>query len=248
MGDKSNYSKYQKNFIELIKNRLAKAVNDYALIQDGDNILVAVSGGKDSLCLLENLVEFKKFKTIEFNLEAIHINLTDMDYEIDRKVISDFCNKLNVEINFVDTFAQIEDRGKKSACFVCSRNRRKTMFEFAKHNGYNKLAFGHHMDDAVETLIINMVYHANIASIPPKLRMFSGEIEVIRPLILLTNKETSEYSNIKNYPSLKKICKYDDKTMRTKARELIKDMETINPNVRHNLLKSFKNIDSHLMP
>jgi len=248
MGQNKSYSKYQTNFIELVKNKLAKAISDYKLIADGDRVLVALSGGKDSLCLLENLVDYKKFKRIDFEIEVIHINIADMIYEIDRELMLDFCSKLGVKINFVDTFADIEDRGKKSACFICSRNRRKTMFQYAKDNNFKKIAFGHHMDDALETLIINMIYHANVASLPASLSMFSGEIEIIRPLILLTNKETAEYAKIKKYPPLKKLCPYNDKTMRTNARNIIKSMEVINPNVRHNILMSLKNIDYELLP
>ncbi|PLX03225.1 MAG: tRNA 2-thiocytidine(32) synthetase TtcA [Marinilabiliales bacterium] len=248
MGRKKSYSKYQSNFIELVKNKVAKAINDYKLIDDGDRVLVAISGGKDSLCLLENLVAYQKFKKVNFQIGIIHINLTDMDYEIDKKLITEFCSKLDLNINFVNTFANIESRGKKSACFICSRNRRKTMFQYAKDNNFNKIAFGHHMDDAVETLIINMIYHANAASIPASLKMFSGEIEIIRPLILLTNKDTTEFAKIKNYPPLKKTCPYDDKTMRTTARNIIKSMEVINPNVRPNLLRALKNIDHELIP
>ncbi len=248
MGRNQSYSKYQSNFIELVKNKLAKAINDYKLITEGDRVLVALSGGKDSLCLLENLVDFQKFKRFDFEIEVIHINITDMDYEIDNELMLEFCSRLGVKINFVNTFADIESRGKKSACFICSRNRRKTMFQYAKENNFNKIAFGHHMDDAVETLLINMIYHANAASIPASLSMFSGEIEIIRPLILLSNKQTTEYSKIKNYPPLKKVCPYDDKTMRTNARNLVKSMELINPNVRPNILKSLKNIDYELLP
>jgi len=248
MGQKKSYSKYQSNFIELVKNKLAKAIDDYKLIEDGDRVLIALSGGKDSLCLLENLVAYQKFKKVNFKIGIIHINLTDMDYEIDKKIISEFCNNLDLKINFVNTYANIESRGNKSACFICSRNRRKTMFQYAKDNNYNKIAFGHHMDDAVETLLINMIYHANAASIPASLKMFSGELEIIRPLILLTNKETSEFAKIRDYPSLKKTCQYDDKTMRTTARNIIKSMETINPNVRPNLLRALKNIDHDLIP
>lgn len=248
MGVNQSYSKYQSNFIELVKNKLAKAISDYKLITDGDRILVALSGGKDSLCLLENLVDFQKFKRFKFEIEVIHINITDMDYEIDKELMLEFCSRLGVKINFVNTFADIEGRGKKSACFICSRNRRKTMFQYANDNNFNKIAFGHHMDDAVETLIINMVYHANAASLPASLSMFSGEIKIIRPLILLSNKQTTEYSKIKNFPPLKKVCPYDDKTMRTNARNIIKSMELINPNVRPNILKSLKNIDYELLP
>jgi len=188
---------YQKRHVEFVNNKVAKAVMDYGLIDSGDSVLVAVSGGKDSLVLLEALASFKRYGFVDFNIEAIHINIEDIPYSVDKEFVIELCQNIDVKINFLSIKSNIEDRGKKAPCFVCSWHRRKALFRYAKEHGFQKLALGHHMDDAVETLLINMAYHGNISSLPAKLSMFDGVINLIRPLILLTDKDSREFANIK---------------------------------------------------
>jgi tRNA(Ile)-lysidine synthase TilS/MesJ len=245
---KTTLSKYQNRHIEYVKNKVAKALMDYQLVSKGDRILAAVSGGKDSLVMLETLAAVQKFDFVDFELQALHIDVKDVPYAVDKDFLKDFCRNLGIKINFVSLEADIEDRGKKSPCFVCSWNRRKALFNFTKDNGFQKLALGHHLDDAVETLLINMAYHGNIASMPAKLSMFEETFQLIRPLILLTNKDTSEFANIRKYPPLKQSCPFEDTTKRTTARELIQQLENIHPKARLNLFRSMGNIDEAYLP
>ena len=245
---KPTLSKYQNRHIEYVKNKVAKALMDYHLVSKGDKILAAVSGGKDSLVMLEALAAVLKFDFMDFKMEALHIDVKDVPYAVNKNFLKDFCKKLDVKINFVSLEAGIEERGKKSPCFVCSWSRRKALFNFTKDNGFQKLALGHHLDDAVETLLINMAYHGNIASMPAKLSMFDDSFQLIRPLILLTNKDTSEFANIRKYPPLIQACPFEDTTKRTTARELIQQLENIHPKARLNLFKSMGNIDEEYLP
>ena len=242
------FSIYQKRHIEFVNNKVAKAVMDHKLIDNGDKVLVAVSGGKDSLVLLDALSAFKKYSLVNFDIEAIHIDVEDVPYSIDRDFLNNMCKKIEVKLTFLDITSGIEDRGKKAPCFVCSWHRRKALFSYAKENGFQKLALGHHMDDAVETLLINMAYHGNISSLPAKLSMFDGVINLIRPLILLTDKDTREFANIRKYQKLKEPCPFEDLTKRTTARELIKQLEAIHPKAAHNLFRSMGNIDEEYLP
>ncbi len=226
----------------------AKAINRHKMIEDGDKVLAAVSGGKDSLVMLEALAAFKKFKTINFDVEAIHIDVEDVGYLVDIQFLKEHAEKLGVSMHFKTIKAGLENRGKKAPCFVCSWHRRKTLFEFAKNNGFKKLALGHHLDDAVETLMINMAYHGHISSLPGKLKMFDGAMYLIRPLILLTDKDTSEFANIRNFTKLKQTCPYEDITKRTTARQLVKQLEAIHPKAKFNLFKSMGNIDEEYLP
>ena len=236
-------TKYQIRHIEHVKNMTAKAVHEYNMIDDGDKVLVGVSGGKDSLVLLEALAGFMKYKRINFSIEAIHIDVEDVGYLVDRDFLKNHAASLGVKMNFKTIEAGIENRGKKAPCFVCSWHRRKTLFEFAKSNGFKKLALGHHLDDAVETLLINMAYHGHVSSLPGKLKMFDGQMYLIRPLILLTDKDTREYARIKKFPVLKKPCPYEDVTKRTTARKLVEQLENIHPKAKFNIFNSLKNID-----
>ncbi len=241
-------TKYQKRHIEHVKNMTAKAINQYKMISNGDKVLAAVSGGKDSLVMLEALAAFKKFKTIDFQLEAIHIDVEDVGYLVDSEFLKDYANSLNVKMHFETIEAGLEERGKKAPCFVCSWHRRKTLFEFAKSNDFKKLAMGHHLDDAVETLMINMAYHGHISSLPGKLKMFNGAMYLIRPLILLTDKDTREFANIRDFTKLKQPCPFEDVTKRTTARNLIEQLEAIHPKAKFNLFNAMGNIDEEYLP
>jgi tRNA(Ile)-lysidine synthase TilS/MesJ len=245
---KKELTKYQIRHIEHVKNMTAKAIHQYKMIEDGDKVLAAVSGGKDSLVMLEALAAFIKYKRVDFSLEAIHIDVEDVGYLVDRDFLRSHAENLGIRMHFRTIQANIENRGKKAPCFVCSWHRRKTMFEYAKSNGFQKLALGHHLDDAVETLMINMAYHGHISSLPGKLSMFDGAMHLIRPLILLTDKDTSEYANIRKYPQLKRPCPYEDITKRTTARQLIEKLEEIHPKAKFNLFNSMKNIDEEYLP
>ncbi|MCW3806744.1 tRNA lysidine(34) synthetase [Plebeiibacterium marinum] len=241
-------SKTNKNFIRKIINLSGKAINQHHMIEANDRILVAVSGGKDSLALLDILYERRKFLPINYEIHAIHIITDDVPYEIDRKFLHDFCHNRNIHLHLLTTHAGIQEKQDKKPCFTCSWNRRKELFDFARKNNFKKIAFGHHLDDAIETLVMNMVMHANISSIPPTLTMFEGKIEVIRPLILNTNKEMQEYAKIKKFKSLKKECPFEDHTLRNSAREWINQLETITPQARINLYKSMGHIDHDYLP
>ncbi len=245
---KRNLSKYQIRQIEHVKNYVAKAIHEYGMIENGDKVLIAVSGGKDSLVLIETLATYKLRGLVSFDIEAIHVNVTDVPYLVDRNFLTDYAGQWNIPIYFEDIEAGIENRGKKGPCFVCSWHRRKALFSFAKNNGFNKLALGHHLDDAVETLLINMAYHGNISSLPGKLSMFDGVLQLIRPLILLTDKDTHEFAHIRNFPELKQPCPYEDKTKRHTAKQLIKQLETIHPKAKFNLFNSMRNIDEEYLP
>jgi len=243
-----NMSKSAKKHLEHVRNYMAKAIHQYNMIVPDDKILVAVSGGKDSLVMLEGLVALQQFGDIRFELEGIHIQVSDVPYQIDELWLNELAGQLGIKIHTVQIEAGLERRGKKAPCFVCSWHRRKALFTFAKSHGFNSVALGHHMDDAVETLIINMTYHANVSSLPGKLSMFDGALFLIRPLILLTDADTMAYAKIKQYPPLKNECPYEDKTRRTTARQLIKNMEVIHPKAKQNLFNSLQHIDNEYLP
>ncbi len=246
--EKIKLSYWEKRHIEHVKNMTAKAVLNYNMIENGDKVLVAVSGGKDSIVMLDAMHGFQRFGKVNFEMEAIHIAVEDVPYQIDKSFFIDYCNEKNIIFHYKTIEAGIEKRGKKAPCFVCSWHRRKTLFTFAKENGFKKLALGHHMDDAVETLLINMAYHANISSLPGKLKMFDGAMYLIRPLILLRDQDTSKYAQIKNFENLTEECPYSDTTNRTTARNIITEMEKLHPGATENIFNSLKNISNEYLP
>lgn len=242
------FNKKEQAFVQKVRQTAGKAINQYEMIGADDTVMVAVSGGKDSLALLEILSSRRKGMPVHYHLHAAHIITEDVPYQIDIEWLQKFCDELDVTLHLVTTRANLETAGKKKPCFACSRNRRKELFQLTHSLGIKKLAFGHHLDDAVETLVMNMAQHANISSIPAKLNMFDAKLEVIRPLILLTNAEMKEYARLMNFESLKKECPYEDHTIRQKAREIVEQMTEINPKARINLFKSMKKIDFEYLP
>jgi len=218
------------------------------MIAGGDRVLAAVSGGKDSLVMLDALAAFRKYKKVDFSLEALHIAVEDVPYQADKEMLTNLADKLNVPLHFMAIRAEMENRGKKAPCFVCSWHRRKALFEFSIEHHFQKLALGHHRDDAVETLLINMAYHGHISSLPGKLSMFGGRVHLIRPLLLLTDKDTREYARIRQFPQLVKECPYADQTKRATARKLMEALQDIHPKAAANIFKAMQNIDKAYLP
>lgn len=244
----STLSKYQNRHIQYVNNKTAKAIVNNQLIDKGDKVLIAVSGGKDSLALMDVLVTLQRYDFLDFSIEAVHIDIEDVPYKISKTEIDRLCSELGVKIVYIPVAADIDKEIGKPPCFVCSWHRRKAIFSYAEENGFDKIAMGHHMDDAVETLIINMAYHGNISSIPPKLELFNGAITLIRPLILLTNKDMQEYANIRNFPKQTESCPFEDNTRRNTAKKILEQMKEIHPKASKNIFKSMGNIDNEYLP
>jgi tRNA(Ile)-lysidine synthetase-like protein len=246
MSETPNKSELRKT--KSFYSKLAQGIKNYKLIENGDRILVGVSGGKDSMSLLSGLATRLKYKKEGYEIVAVHINVENVAYSIDREYIADFCKLHNIDF-IVDTInVDFEKDPSKSHCFVCSWHRRKRLFELTEKYNCNKIALGHHLDDAIETLLINMCYHGCISSMPASLKMFNGRIELIRPLILLTNKEIRSFAEISGFPSEKEVCPWDDKTKRNQAAEIITEMEKRFKPTRKGLFKAMSKIYKDYLP
>ena len=237
----------KKYLLERTRSKVSKAIEDFRLISAGDKILVAVSGGKDSMAMLDILNNRKKALKIEYSLKAIHIRLTDIPYSTDEKHLEKFCHERNIEFELIESDKKIVKPGKQ-ACFYCAWNRRKLLFEYAKEQGFNKLALGHHMDDAVETLFMNMIYHGELSSFPVKIGMFDNALEIIRPLIYLKDKEINRYINYIGYKPLAYDCLFAENNKREKFREILSAFSEIHPKAIENIFKSMNNINEDFLP
>ncbi len=241
-------TKQQKLFLNNTRKKVGKAVELYNLINPGDKILVAISGGKDSLFLLESLALLKKIIPVNFELKAIYVNVIDAGYKVDINYMQNFCNNLNVPFIVHETKMPNISDSKKSPCFICSWNRRKILFEAVNQLGCNKLALGHHLDDSIETLLLNMINHGNISAIPPSVSMFNNKFQIIRPLILILENNIQKYSDIRNYPSEIFKCQYEETGTRNAVKNMIKEFEKINKNAKINLFRSMSRIDHEYIP
>ncbi|MGB5989125.1 MAG: ATP-binding protein [Marinifilaceae bacterium] len=235
-------------FMRKFYRKTGKAISDYNLIEEGDRILVGVSGGKDSLALLEVLAMRAKGRKENYTIIAAHIDAENIEYETDITYLQDFCDKLGVLFIAKTIKVDFQEQSNKPVCFVCSWNRRKALFELADEYKCNKLALGHHKDDAIETLLMNMMNNGIMSSMPAKLSMFDGLFTLIRPFIYQKDADVVEYATYQDFKKQVKFCPHENKTQRNRAKELVSQLESFNPHVRSNIFAAMSNIHTEYLP
>jgi tRNA 2-thiocytidine biosynthesis protein TtcA len=174
-----------------LARKVGRAIKGYEMIEEGDRIAVAVSGGKDSLSLLKVLSERKKWSPVKYDLLAIHVFSNELPggkENLDSLKRFLRSEDYNFHIEKLDLSREIEPEGKIS-CFRCSWNRRKAIFIASHRLGYNKVAFAHHFDDVVNTTLLNIFFHSEVYGLSPKLELFDGKITIIRPLIYVKEED-----------------------------------------------------------
>ena len=235
-----------------LTKRFHKACADYGLIADGDHILVGLSGGKDSLALVEFLGKRAQVYVPNFKVTAVHVRVKERDYHSDLSYLEDFCSRVRVPFIVRDTEigdeAKGERREEKHPCFLCSWYRRKALFDVAKELGCNKIALGHHKDDLVETLLMNLIFQGSVATIPPLLRMDKMPIEMIRPLCLIEEKDIQHYAELSGYEKQVKLCPLEKVSNRAEVKQLLTQLEALNPNVRDSIWGAMENIKADYLP
>jgi tRNA 2-thiocytidine biosynthesis protein TtcA len=237
-----------KKQFEKISRKVGKAIYEYDLIKDGDRVLVGLSGGKDSMILLEALADRRKHFPFDFQIDAIHVGAANIGYKMNTAYLDEFCKNLDVPLHLDEIEVDLNVNPKKSACFICSWNRRKRIFEKSKKLNCNKIALGHHKDDAVQTVLLNMIFHGSFSSLPQKLSMFEGRINLIRPLLMIPETELTSYASIRTFEKQEKSCPYHGTTGRESIRELIRQMDKLNPNARRNIFRAMDNIHEEYLP
>ena len=228
--------------------KVGKTIHHHQLLEQGDHLLLGLSGGKDSYLLLETLAERKKAIPFDFRISAVHVKVSNVLYTMESGFMEQLCSDLAIPLYIKEITPDFDQDKKKAPCFVCSWHRRKEIFNLGKELNCNKLAFGHHRDDALETFMMNLMYHGSISSLPYSLEMFDGRVKLIRPLLDIWEKEILEYTNLRGYPKAEKLCPYDDKTKRRQTRELIEQMEQSYVNSKTNMFKALDNIYPEYLP
>ena len=207
----------------------------YHLIDDGDRVLVALSGGKDSLCLLDLLAQRQRIFMPRFSIEAIHIRMDNIAYETDTHYLEDFCRQRNVNLHVVNTSFDASTDKRKSPCFLCSWNRRKQMFNLAQEIGCNKIALGHHMDDLIHTALMNECFQGRFDTMPVFLQMKKMPLAIIRPLCLCHESDIKAYAEQEDYQKQRKLCPYEKDSYRTDIQQIFQQMESLNPEARYSI-------------
>lgn len=217
-------------------SRLRKAVNDYDLIQDGDKIAVGVSGGKDSLALLYCMRELQRFLPQSFDLVAITISLGNEGFDV--KSLLNFYTRLGVKHHIEETeIARIvfDVRQEKNPCSLCSNMKRGAVHSAAKRLGCNKVAFAHHRDDAVETLLLSLLYEGRINTFSPVTYLDRKDITLIRPFIYAEEKMIRSFAEKEGIKPIPSGCRVDGETKRQYVKDLIRDLSLDNRYLKDNL-------------
>ncbi len=226
-----------------IRSLVGKAIHKYQLIQDGDRILVGVSGGKDSLTLLTLLSERAKRVPIHYDLLAVHVDLGFDSSGAD--TLREFFEAKKIHYHIESTrIAELATGplNRENPCFLCAWERRKRIFSLAQKLGYNKVAFGHHKDDIVETLLLNIFYSAEISTMLPLQPMFKGKITIIRPLALLEERFTERFAKQQGLPYFPCGCPANPTSKRKEVKELLRSLEKANPRIKGNIFRSLSNV------
>lgn len=223
-----------------ISKRMGKAIMDYQMLADGDKIAVAVSGGKDSLTLLRLLLDRKAFVPIKYDVVAIHI---DMGYpkSISGK-LEKYFKKLNVKYQIIKSDTLKKTEKSKINCFWCSWNRRKELFIAANKLGCAKIALGHHLDDIIETVLLNLFFRGEISSMVPKQELFKGKITIIRPLAYVEERLIIRFAREAKLGHDTCVCPHSVTSNRSRVGRIIRGLEKVCPDIKKNIFRSVRRV------
>lgn len=229
-----------------ILSKMRKAIEEYNMIDEGDKIAVCLSGGKDSITLLNGLKALQRFYPKHFELIAISINpgFEHFDTEILHKNCDEIGIPLFIENSNIKEIV-FEVRNEKNPCSLCANLRRGIINSIAIRENCNKIALGHNMDDVIETFLLNLKYAGNLSTFAPKSYMDRSKITMIRPLILLTEKDTNHFVKKYNKPVMSKVCPMDEHTKREEIKNEIFEWQKEIPTIKANLFGAIsRNLDS----
>jgi len=222
---------------------MGKAIHRYGMVQDGDRILVGVSGGKDSLTLLTLLSERAKRVPIHYELFAVHVDLGFQSSGAD--MLTEFFEAKKIAYHIDPTrIAELANGpdNRENPCFLCSWERRKRLFHLAQDFKCNKIALGHHKDDIIETFLLNVFYSAEISAMLPLQTLFKGKMTLIRPLALIEEKKIERFAKEMGLPYFPCGCPASEKSKRRKVKELLNELDKENRQVKGNIFRSLSNI------
>ena len=237
----------EEKTIRRIERRFSKGVVQYGLIEEGDKILIGLSGGKDSLALVELLGRRARIYKPRFSVVAVHVVMKNIPYQ-DTEYLKAHCEAYGVPFVQYETAFDPAADTRKSPCFLCSWNRRKVLFTVAKEHGCNKIALGHHMDDILETLLMNITYQGAFSTMPPRLMMKKFDMTIIRPMCLVHEADLVELAALRHYQKQVKNCPYESQSSRSDMKGILRQLEAMNPEARYSIWGSMTNVQEELLP
>jgi len=227
---------------EVLLRHIRKAAGRFGLISPGDHILLGVSGGKDSLVMLDLMSDKSVWWAREVKFTAAYIYAGFEQSEEKKNAIREFAQKRGVDLILEDKpeIARISfsENRPQNPCFICSRMRRKSLVEIADRIGANKIALGHHLEDALQTFLINVFFGRQIAGMMPNQELFKGRFHIIRPLFLIREAQISNFSRMSVFPDLSAKCPMSGQTKREYVKDLLNRLEHEHPGLKRNMFRS----------
>ncbi|MDN3650293.1 tRNA 2-thiocytidine(32) synthetase TtcA [Reinekea marina] len=239
--DKLEYNKLHKR----LRRDVGKAIADYKMIEDGDKIMVCLSGGKDSFTMLDILLNLQKSAPVSFELVAVNLDQKQPDFPED--ILPNYLQKLGVPYHILerDTYSIVQETVPegKTTCGICSRLRRSTLYAFADEIGATKVALGHHRDDIVETLFLNMFYGGKLKAMPPKLLSDSGTNVLIRPMAYCKEADIARFAQYQQYPIIPcNLCGSQENLQRQNIKAMCQEWEKSFPGRVDSIFRSMANV------
>jgi tRNA 2-thiocytidine biosynthesis protein TtcA len=243
---------YQMNKLQKrLRHAVGDAIRDFGMIEDGDKIMVCLSGGKDSYTLLDMLISMKKAAPIHFDLVAVNLDQKQPGFPAD--VLPNYLQQLGIPYDILneDTYSIVKrlvPEGK-TTCSLCSRLRRGILYSYAQKNGITKIALGHHRDDMLETFFLNMFYAGKLKSMPPKLVSDDGKNIVIRPLAYCREKDIAHFAQLKTFPIIPcNLCGSQENLQRKVIKLMLQDWDRKQPGRIETMFRALQNVTpSHLV-
>lgn len=212
-----------------------RGIRQFSLIEEGDHVLIGLSGGKDSLALLEFLGAAQKRAGGRFRLSALHVRMDNIDYQSDTSYLLHQASDAGVPLRIASAHFDPDTKEHRTPCFLCSWTRRKTFFNIAQELDCNKIALGHHQDDILKTALMNLTFTGSFSTMPARLRLRKMPLTIVRPLCLVEETDLQRWAQLRQYEPLKKVCPFDHASNRTAIAEPFAALETLNPDFRHSL-------------
>ncbi|WP_019410825.1 tRNA 2-thiocytidine(32) synthetase TtcA [Pseudomonas psychrophila] len=229
-----------------LRRLTGEAVADFNMIEDGDKVMVCLSGGKDSYTLLDVLLHLQKVAPIQFSIVAVNMDQKQPGFPED--VLPAYLKSLGVEYHIVekDTYSVVKELipEGKTTCSLCSRLRRGTLYTFADEIGATKMALGHHRDDIVETFFLNMFFNGTLKAMPPKLRSDDGRNVVIRPLAYCNEKDIQAYSDLQQFPIIPcNLCGSQENLQRQVVKDMLQEWDRKTPGRTESIFRSLQHVN-----
>ncbi|MBQ9419476.1 MAG: tRNA 2-thiocytidine biosynthesis protein TtcA [Synergistaceae bacterium] len=223
-----------------LRRKIGQALSKWRMIEQGDRVLVGLSGGKDSLVLLHALNDFSRRSPVKFSLAALSVKLTNMDTQ----PLADYCAAQHIDYTVIEQpiIEIINSRNEKSPCSFCANMRRGIISSWASENGFNKLALGHSLDDAVETFFMNLLHAGRAKSFQPVAHMSRTNVTVIRPLVLSSEAAIIDEAKRLSLPVIKNPCPFAGHTERQRTREFVAELRKTIPDLYAKIINALENL------